>query len=203
MTDEHGYIVDGYGRRTGERAWVGYLPFPRQSHGEAQMRTNERRAPSCAVCKLPVTDGQPYKTIRRDEGSAINAIIVHAACCGGEAQMSGNDGLTDEERLRVEFLTRPDTMTLEQWQASFPSVSRMVWQPIATAPKPTDDTVIHVLLAFHYPNGKYWGCMVMAWNRHNQDWDDGMGNSTSDRDAESEMPTHWMPLPEPPKEQPR
>ena len=89
------------------------------------------------------------------------------------------------------------------------------WQPIETAPKPaTDDKTIPVLLAFHYPKtcadprsmipgtaewaGRFWGCLVMSWDASNQCWDDGMGNNTSDYDAESEQPTHWMPLPEPP-----
>jgi len=90
------------------------------------------------------------------------------------------------------------------------------WQPIETAPKPKiHEKTIPVLLAFHYPKsasdpksmlpgtakwaGKFWGCLVMSWNASNQCWDDGMGNSTDDWDAESEQPTHWMPLPPAPR----
>ena len=134
--------------------------------------------------------------------------------------MSGKDGLTDEERLRVELLTRPDTMTLEQWQASFPSAPRMVWQPIATAPK--DRTVLgfvpcgveiddHV---YTWPEGTLLRRVPMRWHEPNERtsraagwyvpwfivelgvWDD----PSIEYEAIQVDPTHWMPLPEPPKE---
>lgn len=58
----------------------------------------------------------------------------------------------------------------------------MEWQPIETAPK--DGT--QILL------GKVGGSMIVGfWNGYA--WDDG------DFDSNVSWPSHWMPLPEPPK----
>ena len=98
--------------------------------------------------------------------------------------MSDKDGLTDEERLCVELLTRPDTMTLEQWQASFPSVSRMGWRPIATAPM--NETWILLYTKDEPP--------ICVGRRELGRW------ACLCDDFRPTKPSHWMPLPEPPKE---
>lgn len=62
------------------------------------------------------------------------------------------------------------------------------WQPIETAPK--DD---HPILCYHpHPGGGYRIC-TMLWHKPSSSWR---------ADVHSFIrfdPTHWMPLPEPPK----
>jgi hypothetical protein len=72
--------------------------------------------------------------------------------------------------------------------ASADEIAVKSWQPIETAPK--DGSPI---LAYQ-PDG---GCVVISWVEYfdgggvwTVDWVDG---------AEPPTPTHWMPLPEPPK----
>ena len=62
----------------------------------------------------------------------------------------------------------------------------MKWQPIETAPKDRTEILAvrdkEIKIVFWYPHLKEWGSQ--------EDWaDDGTWE-----------PTHWMPLPEPPKE---
>ena len=107
--------------------------------------------------------------------------------------MSDKDGLTDEERLRVELLTRPDTMTLEQWQASFPSAPQMNWQPIGTAPQDGTEVILF------YPHLRDDG-FVTAGHYYRNDGGDGPYWYADLVNGGASPPTHWMPLPEPPKE---
>lgn len=64
-----------------------------------------------------------------------------------------------------------------------------MWQPIETAPK--DGTSI--LVAVYEESGDYWGEDIVAWNPTNG-WD------SAGYDWDHSQITHWMPLPEPPKE---
>lgn len=62
----------------------------------------------------------------------------------------------------------------------------MIWQPIATAPK--DGTAIL----------GWWGteCMIVDWCVVVERW----GSTHDGEDMFEPEPTHWMPLPEGPKE---
>ena len=64
------------------------------------------------------------------------------------------------------------------------------WQPIETAPK--DNT--RILLHDVYERERPWATFVGAWGTwiHNDGWHSIPG-------AYAKRPTHWMPLPEPPK----
>lgn len=71
------------------------------------------------------------------------------------------------------------------------------WQPIDTAPKASadiDDELINVLV--YEPGGIFY---VAAWDeRHGMWMDPGLPNNAEEQHENN--PTHWMPLPEPPKE---
>ncbi|MFN7883105.1 MAG: DUF551 domain-containing protein [bacterium] len=78
----------------------------------------------------------------------------------------------------------------------------MNWQPIDTAPKDGSEVILwHAdYMAFGYHSPKGW----MVTN--NGDYlDGGHGNDylcNTKKYASYQPPTHWMPLPEPPKETP-
>ena len=72
------------------------------------------------------------------------------------------------------------------------------WQPIETAPRDEQ----YVLGATYYQNGKFCGMAVMCfcdgrWQSDGIDWD----FTGKDDDKFSDIPTHWMRLPEAPKEE--
>ncbi len=72
-----------------------------------------------------------------------------------------------------------------------------MWQPIETAPvgsDPKNDDGPPILMgAEGWPSGYegYWYAREQAWYFANLDSEYG----------QAEYPTHWMPLPDPPKEQ--
>jgi len=67
------------------------------------------------------------------------------------------------------------------------------WQTIDTAPKDGTEVLCHY--------GQAWGgeTVVLAWFK---DWN-GKGNGAWVREGDNDYadPSHWMPLPEPPKEE--
>jgi len=64
----------------------------------------------------------------------------------------------------------------------------MTWQPIETAPK--DGTSILIAT-----NADADGVVIARWFKYN-----GLA-AFRDGDADPHSPTHWMPLPNPPKEE--
>jgi hypothetical protein len=68
----------------------------------------------------------------------------------------------------------------------------MDWRPIETAPK--DET--WVLL--YFPGGDETKCKTGFWSEGSVDWYGSESDSHSMTDF-FDQPTHWMPLPEPPK----
>lgn len=79
------------------------------------------------------------------------------------------------------FLVEELTVVLEECEPLAPG-----WQPIETAPK--DGAPI---LAYE---PRWQTSLILRWGRYSQTFEDDEGNPCD--------PTHWMPLPEPPKETP-
>ena len=68
----------------------------------------------------------------------------------------------------------------------------MDWQPIETAPKGTIDEIVTIL--GYSPE---WGVETFFWAEDDGIWRVGpRGEHCFER---REWPTHWMPLPEPPR----
>ena len=70
----------------------------------------------------------------------------------------------------------------------------MNWQPIETAPK--DGTFIIAAS----PSGYTTTAMraeICGWSKRKQTWINHAGDRFTDG---GDLPTHWMPLPEPPKD---
>ena len=65
------------------------------------------------------------------------------------------------------------------------------WQPIDTAPKDGTD-----ILAYLEWTDKSGEIRVIRWDEEMEVW---WGDYAYDPDDEFEYPTHWMPLPAPPK----
>lgn len=68
------------------------------------------------------------------------------------------------------------------------------WQPIETAPK--DGTTI---LAF-YPSLTGYTARQDVAPIHWSEWGNGVWENATSGGKPSSLPTHWMPLPEPPTE---
>jgi len=68
------------------------------------------------------------------------------------------------------------------WDAAHPK-----WEPIETAPK----NEVMFLGYVPHSSGGYICCFY--WNKKLKQWQNNI-------DGGCDMPTHWMPLPEPPKE---
>lgn len=65
----------------------------------------------------------------------------------------------------------------------------VTWRPIETAPKDGTEILVNT-------NAYECGCVIAKWFKYNgreafRDWD-----------ADAHTPTHWLPLPPPPKETP-
>jgi len=67
------------------------------------------------------------------------------------------------------------------------------WQPIETAPK--DGTEFLAAIQVHNTRGDEW------WERHVVAVDDATGDLISDQPWSLGDYSHWMPLPDPPKEE--
>jgi len=65
---------------------------------------------------------------------------------------------------------------------------RMTWKPISSAPRDGTDILIYDAGTGSYEVSSYWTDTPRYWDGN---WGDGEYEHT---------PTHWMPLPEPPKE---
>ena len=81
------------------------------------------------------------------------------------------------------------------------------WQPIETAPKDGTGVLVHNNYAPGLASGKSESCddintVVAAWWANEDDKENGEWMCYMDSPCEPECPfepTHWMPLPEPPK----
>jgi len=94
--------------------------------------------------------------------------------------------MTDIAQLKQELsLAHDANASLEQSLLDKNAeLAALIWQPIETAPK-TDDLTMLLLLINH--------CVFMGfYNNRTGHWDDG------DFYDDLGKPTHWMPLPSPP-----
>lgn len=71
------------------------------------------------------------------------------------------------------------------------------WQPISTAPK--DGTWILAIIAGFWEMNIPYIPDVVSWNDESGGWNFCEEEGEIDKDWK---PTHWMPLPEPPKDTP-
>lgn len=69
----------------------------------------------------------------------------------------------------------------------------MDWQPIDTAPKDGTKLLLARYVGNPLHDSALWWMAAGAWSEKYQNW-----NDTNTPDA-FVCPTHWMPLPEPPK----
>lgn len=68
----------------------------------------------------------------------------------------------------------------------------MSWQPIDTIPKGAYERVLIYVPSPHFPSGRVY----LTWTYDGKKFYD----DSEDWLLMGEAPTHWMPLPEPPKE---
>jgi hypothetical protein len=78
------------------------------------------------------------------------------------------------------------------------------WQPIETCPKKIvsrDDNSRYGKWVLVYP---FYGCVVVArwWQWHKRDADGTLACNFLEAGGNPVHPTHWMPLPKPPKPEP-
>lgn len=67
----------------------------------------------------------------------------------------------------------------------------MDWQPIETAPKDGTEVILYVA-DFDSVTTGWYSSRTGLWPRHDEFTEDGDACNIG-------LPTHWMPLPEPPK----
>lgn len=114
--------------------------------------------------------------------NGILALAPHAIRSQGERAL-GPDGLpvdTPEERAA--------------YKAGFADGAqgeREAWQPIETAPKEN----ARLILSFN----RYGVMDTICWNEAAGTWDDGLYDDPYDSSPPPCNPTHWMPLPSPPR----
>ena len=92
------------------------------------------------------------------------------------------------KKLKAKNRTHAVALAIRNWLIDYP----LAWQPIETAPKDGAE----VLLAFGYGYDAP-PPITCYWNSEREDW--LLGNSLSVPVSVPAKPTHWMPLPEPPK----
>ena len=71
------------------------------------------------------------------------------------------------------------------------------WQPIETVPK--DNMSILVQLKDSNVMMAYFNFMTLLWEIVGYIWPDGLGKKCIEEDMFKKQFSHWMPLPEPPK----
>lgn len=121
--------------------------------------------------------------------------------CGGEAKMieAMNEAWVSclNEDCRASSLMTPTSeRAAEKWNTRAPVNE---WQPIETAPRDGVPILLHGgnLSGEFYLNRRNKGCVIGFFADGKQYW---ICSNTDYYEVEIEHPTHWMPLPQPPKE---
>ena len=112
--------------------------------------------------------------------------------CGGEAMKFRDNVACLENTCTLSKIATP----LAEWQ-NRPAEPQ--WQPIATAPKDGTPILAYFPQCSFEPSLKPLKA-VLRWAKYG-DWENYYQAVVSDgfAGAEDWQPTHWMPLPEPPK----
>jgi hypothetical protein len=75
----------------------------------------------------------------------------------------------------------------------------MTWQPIDTAPKNGRWIIVTSTHWKIRDPAEEAGALIVRWNADVDGWCHEFADGWGDEDGIVNQPTHWMPLPEPPK----
>ena len=139
------------------------------------------------------------------EKIALNKTLLDCPFCGNQAKLVpeclGHWEITCTNCACVSQSEDSKEKAITAWNTRSPT-----WMPIESAPK--DGTIV-ILKAGDWYFEAYWdfidsdtGPMWLAQNEgvHPPSWHDGACWSNNADEEQSELPTHWLPLPLPPKE---